>query len=72
MQFYHLCLPFYCHICVTRHSVISEKLKEFFSIIDIAAVRHVGFSKIKNNNYRLDLCVVVQNFIQIGRLVAGI
>jgi len=44
----------------------------FFSIIDIAAVRHVGFSKIKNDNYRLDLCVVVQNFIQIGRLVAGI
>ena len=53
-----------------RHSVISEKLKEF-SIINIAAVRHVGFSKIKNDNYRLDLCVV-QNFIQIGRLVAGI
>ena len=34
-----------------RHSVSSEKLKEFFSIINIAAVRHVGFSKIENFSF---------------------
>jgi len=39
-----------------RHSVISEKnWKNFFSTINIAAVRHVWFLKIKNDNYRLGL-----------------